>query len=1526
VGLLLAAGNLMHAQLSVTTWHNDIARTGQNLNETILNTSDVNPTHFGKLFSQAVDGYVYAQPLYLQNVTIGGVSHNVVFVATEHDSMYAFDADSNGGANANPLWFASMLTSAHGAAAGATTVSSNDVGTDIIPEVGITGTPVIDPSSGTLYVVSATNEGTAFVQRLHALDITSGAEKFGGPVVITATVSGTGSGSSGGTLTFDAEWENQRPGLLLLNGIVYIAFASHGDAGPWHGWIMGYHAQTLKQTGVFCTSANGVGSGVWMGGSGLAAEVVDPVNHPYGRMFVATGNGDYTATTPYAAGMDYGDSVLDLDLTNGVPTIRDEFTPSNQASLDANDGDLGSGGVLIVPNQTTGSYPHLLVQAGKWGEVYLLNRENLGGYNTAGDQVVQGLPYTVGQFGTWTSPAYWNGTVYYWGQIDTLKAFPLVNGQLTGPTATSSESYGFPGANPSISANGNTQGIVWTIDSEAYQTQGPSVLQAHDASNPSTTLYSSSTNATRDNPGLAVKFTVPTVVNGKVYVGAQGQLSVYGLLNGEQLAATPTLSPGAGSFSGSLAVTISDATTGATIYYTLDGSMPTVASAVYSTPITITATTTIRAIASAAGYLQSAVTSATYVDSVQAATPTFSPGGGTFAQPLSVTISDSTAGATIYYTTDGTTPTTASTQYTVPVLVSTTETLKAIAVASGLINSSVASAAYTLNIGQTDINFPVGFAGTAGIMILNGSTDLDDTRLQLTNGGLGEAGSAWYYQQVNVQAFTSSFSFQLSNPAGDGITFAIQGNNVYALGNPGSGLGYQGIANSVGIKFDLYDNAGEGPDSTGLYINGASPTVPAIDLSTTGINLHSDDTMEIDLAYNGTVLSMTITDMVTGAAYSTNWTVNIPSIVGGSTAYVGFTGGTGGLTSSQKILNWVYTIGSSAPPVLMSPLFNPSGGAYSTAQSVSITSGSVGATIYYTTDGTTPTTSSAVYSSAINVRAAETLQAVAVEAGYTNSAVAAAAYTISATLPAPIFSPAAGTYTTSQSVAINDATAGTTIYYTTNGTTPTTSSTVYSGPITVSATETLEAIAAETGYTNSPVGTATYTIAPVLPTPTFTPGAGTYTSAQSVTISDATAGTTIYYTTNGTTPTTSSMEYSGPITVSATETLEAIAVEKVYTNSPVGSAAYTIVPVLPTPTFSPPGGTYTASQSVTISDSTGGTTIYYTTNGTTPTTSSAKYTGAITVSATETLEAIAVETGYTNSAVDTAAYTVNLPAKITPVVKVTPSSSSIRTDQTLQVTVAVSGGAGNPIPTGSVIVVSGNYSSTATPLSGGVAKIDVPAGSLSTGSDTLTASYTPDATGSSIYNGTSNTATVTVTTADYSLAATALTVAPGAPGTSTITVSSSTGYAGTVTLTCAVTSSPAGATDLPTCLGGQTVTLTSGTQSGTSTVTVNTTAAISNSLPGPRPGRGWDGTGTGVALALLAFLWIPARQRKWQSVLGLLAVIVVLGSLAGCGGISSSNTTTNPRTTAGSYTITVTGTGNDTASTKATTTFTLTVN
>src|SRR5579862_1507045 len=513
----------LSAQTSVTTYHNDIGRTGQNLNETILTTSNVNATQFGKLFSQPVDGQIYAQPLYLPGLTIGGQTHNVVFVATENDTVYAFDADSNAGANASPLWQASMLTAAHGAASGATAFPASELAADITPLVGITGTPVIDPSTNTLYVVSKSLEGGNSVQRLHALDVTTGNEKFGGPVVVTATIAGTGNGSVSGQLTFDSMWENQRPGLLLVNGVLYIGFAAHGDNGPWHGWILGYNAATLKPTGVYNSSPNGVGSGFWMSGAGLAADVLSPSTKPYGRMFVTSGNGDYTAATPYTNSMDYGDSIINLDLTNGVPKVQDEFTPADQASLDAEDGDLGSGGVMLIPTQTTGSVPNLLVQVGKEGTLYLVNRDKMSGYNST-DAVVQEMLYAVGVNGAWSTAAYWNGNVYYMGRGDFLKSFALVNGKLSTTPTKSSEVYNYPGATPSISANGTTQGIVWTIDTEAYATSGPAILQAHNASNVAQTLYSSSTNSSRDNPGAAVKFAVPTVVNGKVYVGTGTQI------------------------------------------------------------------------------------------------------------------------------------------------------------------------------------------------------------------------------------------------------------------------------------------------------------------------------------------------------------------------------------------------------------------------------------------------------------------------------------------------------------------------------------------------------------------------------------------------------------------------------------------------------------------------------------------------------------------------------------------------------------------------------------------------------------------------------------------------------------------------------------------------------------------------------------------------------------------------------------------------------------------------------------------
>ena len=449
------------------------------------------------------------------------------------------------------------------------------------------------------------------------------------------------------------------------------------------------------------------------------------------------------------------------------------------------------------------------------------------------------------------------------------------------------------------------------------------------------------------------------------------------------------------------------------------------------------------------------------------------------------------------------------------------------------------------------------------------------------------------------------------------------------------------IGKSVAIKFDIYSNSGEGNDSTGLFTDGATPTLPAVNLTSSGIVLASGDTIAAQLTYNGTTLTLNLTDTVTNKTFTQAFTVNIPSTVGANTAYVGFTGGTGGASAIQNIKTWTFT--SSTTQTAATPTFSPVAGTYTGTQNVALSSATPGATIYYTTNGTAPTTSSAVYNSAITVSANTTLEAIAVASGYAQSAVASGAYVIqTAATATPTFSPAAGTYTAAQSVAISDTTPGAVIYYTTNGTAPTTSSAVYSSAIAVSANATLEAIAVAPGFGQSAVASAAYVIqAGVTATPTFSPAAGTYAAAQSVAISDTTPGAVIYYTTNGTAPTTSSPVYSTAITVSANATLEALALASGYAQSAVASAAYVIqAGVTATPTFSPAAGTYAAAQSVAISDSTPGAVIYYTTNGTAPTTSSPVYSTAITVSANATLEALAVAPGFTQSPVASAAYVI----------------------------------------------------------------------------------------------------------------------------------------------------------------------------------------------------------------------------------------------------------------------------------------------
>jgi hypothetical protein len=515
---------LVPSAVDVLTYHNDNARTGANLNETILTPSNVNPTDFGKLFTYPVDGYVYAQPLYMANVTIPGKGvHNVVVVATEHDSVYAFDADSNAGSNASPLWQTSFIDPANGV----TTVPTADVGTgDIVPEIGITGTPVIDSSSGTLYVVAKTKEvvgaSVSYVQRLHALDVTTGQEKFGGPVVISASVPGTGANSDGqGNVLFNPLTNNQRPALLLLNGVVYIGWSSHGDNGPYSGWLIGYNAGTLQQVAAFDVTPSGFDGGIWMSGDGPAADAS-------GNIYLSTGNGTFETTLDtngFPNQADFGDSLLKISTVNGL-SASDYFTPSNQASLNAGDTDFGSGGVVLLPNQP-GLHPHLAVTSDKEGKIFLVDRDNLGRFNASSDQIVEETGQVMG--GVWSTPAYFNGTLYYSGIFDVLKAFQLSNGLIiTTPTSEAASGYGYPSSTPSVSANGTSDGIVWAIETDAYSSNGPAILHAYDASNLATELYNSDMNAARDQLGGAVKFTVPTITNGKVYVGTANGLSVFG--------------------------------------------------------------------------------------------------------------------------------------------------------------------------------------------------------------------------------------------------------------------------------------------------------------------------------------------------------------------------------------------------------------------------------------------------------------------------------------------------------------------------------------------------------------------------------------------------------------------------------------------------------------------------------------------------------------------------------------------------------------------------------------------------------------------------------------------------------------------------------------------------------------------------------------------------------------------------------------------------------------------------------------
>ncbi len=547
------------AQVNVLTYHNDNARTGANLNETILTPSNVTPATFGKLFSYNVDGYVYAQPLYVSGLTITGKGvHNAVFVTTEHNSVYCFDADSNTGANNSPLWQVNLGPSAPCPAAGFNFEA-------ITNEVGITSTPVIDPVSQTLYVDAFTAENGNYIHRIHALNLANGSEKSFSPVVVSASVPGNGAGSVNGVQTFQAIQELQRSALTLAGGVLYAAFAGYTDTtltDPFHGWIIGFQAGNLQllSNRVFNSTPNGTtgqfGSiagegGIWMGGGGIAVDANT-------NLYFATGDGNFNANT---GGTEYGSSVIKLSTATAF-SVADYFTSYNQSYYQLHDLDIGSGGVMLLPDQP-GPYLHLMVAGGKPQYTYLLNRDQMTTdnqhYNAGGtsDNILQTLFIGGGSFST---PSYFSGSIYYIASQGVIRSYLVSNGTLIPdqPGTFGNRTFPFPGATTSISANGANNGIAWALENTS-----PAVLVAWNAANLSTEIYNSAQSGSRDQLANPVKFTVPTIANGKVYAGAQFAVSVFGLLGGGLQFSSPTYGTQQNSNSVTITVNRAGGSTGA---------------------------------------------------------------------------------------------------------------------------------------------------------------------------------------------------------------------------------------------------------------------------------------------------------------------------------------------------------------------------------------------------------------------------------------------------------------------------------------------------------------------------------------------------------------------------------------------------------------------------------------------------------------------------------------------------------------------------------------------------------------------------------------------------------------------------------------------------------------------------------------------------------------------------------------------------------------------------------------------------
>jgi len=510
---MLAVAAAAASGTDVTTYKDDLARTGQNLTESKLSLANVNSSSFGLLRNLPVDGKVDGQPLYLSRLMISGAAHNVVFAVTENDSVYAFDTDTGA-----TLWQVSVL--------GAGETLSDDRGCgQVVPNIGITSTPVISRSAGThgaIYLVAMSKDSSsAYHQRLHALDLTTGAELFSGPVEIAATYPTSG----GGTTTFDAGQYEERAALLLANGLLYTSWTSHCDIAPYTGWIIAYDPASLARRAVLNVAPNsGAGPAIWMSGGGPAADAA-------GNVFLLTANGKFETTLDangFPSGQDYGNSFLKIVTATGTLSVGDYFTMHNEVSESASDVDLGSGGGMLLPDVTDGggTVRHLMVGAGKDGNIYVVDRDSMGHFSASTNNIWQEIDGTL-RGGIWSTPAYFNGTVYYGDSGSTLKAYALTSAKLsTSPTSQSASQFAYPGSAPAVSANGTANGIVW-----AHENTDPAVLHAYDATDLSHELYNSNQAASgRDHFGTGNKFITPTIADGKVLVGTTHSVAVFGLL------------------------------------------------------------------------------------------------------------------------------------------------------------------------------------------------------------------------------------------------------------------------------------------------------------------------------------------------------------------------------------------------------------------------------------------------------------------------------------------------------------------------------------------------------------------------------------------------------------------------------------------------------------------------------------------------------------------------------------------------------------------------------------------------------------------------------------------------------------------------------------------------------------------------------------------------------------------------------------------------------------------------------------